>query len=74
MSGKQVELYIGYTNHTWSTVIVEIPSDIEIEHGLLETAYLQEVEKLTEANLQHLIRSDIAFIGMYNENPFREEE
>jgi hypothetical protein len=69
---NKVEIYIGYTDHTWSTTIIEIPSDIEPD--LLETVYWQEVEKLLKNNPQYLLKSEVAFVGMYNKCPFEEEE
>lgn len=69
---QKIEIYIGYTDYTWSTTIIEIPEDIEPD--LLETVYWQEVEKLAKNNPQYLLKSEVAFVGMYNKYPFGEEE
>lgn len=72
MPKKQIELYVGYTDHTWNTTIIEIPTNVE--PGLLEAVYWQEVEKLMKNNPQYLLKNEVAFVGVYNECPFGEEE
>ena len=64
METKKVEAYIGYLNHQWDTKIVEIPI------GTPNSEFLCAVEDavLTSFNSKQRKVSEIAFVGIYNDN------
>jgi len=55
----RVEMYIGYTNHTWDTRVVEIPDDTH------ET----DIEERANAKLQPILEAaklEVSFTGIYH--------
>jgi len=55
---RLIEMYIGFTNHSWCTDYVEIPMDTPPNKI--------EKEARKSAEIQYKKNKDIAFIGLYN--------
>ena len=53
---RKIELYIGYTDNTWSTVEVEIPADTPEE----------DIEEIAIEQLDTNLAQAAAFIGLYH--------
>jgi len=64
METKKIEAYIGYLNHQWDTKIVDIPLTTP-KTGILLAV---EDEVINSFNSKQRKVSEIAFVGIYNDN------
>lgn len=70
MKTRRVEVYLGYTDRTWDTKIIEIPADTQ--GMILEDVAEKEAMKLFFGN--PTLRGEVAFVGVYNSRVDDEEE
>ena len=70
MKTKKVEVYLGYTNNTWDTKIIEIPGNTP--GALVETVAERKAMKLFFNNPNTF--DEVAFVGIYNSEVDDEEE
>jgi len=54
---KKIEMYIGRTDHSWSTDYIDIPID---------TSDKDLVKVCSEIALKEFASDDLAFVGIYN--------
>ena len=66
----KVEAYIGYTDQTWTTAIIGIPTDTPYEK--IEEAIEKEVLRLWSDNPD--LHTEIAFTKLYNDYVEETEE
>lgn len=71
---NKVEIYIGYTDGTWDTAIIDMPKIIPEEEydSVVEDFIEQEAIKLCTNNPP--VHGEVAFAGMYNEWPISDLE
>jgi hypothetical protein len=61
---KDVEIYVGYTNHTWDTIFISIPlSILEDEMKIKKIAKIKIIDLFYNSPNT---REEVAFIGVYN--------
>ena len=65
---REIEMYVGYCDHTWSTLFISIPSNtLEVEKNAIAIA-----TKLFYNNPR--THDEVAFIGVYHIPEMEEEE
>lgn len=68
MNTQKIEIYIGWTDGTWTTTTIDMPEDTPHIGDFIE----QEVIKIRRNSPS--VHSEVAFADMYNEWPIGEEE
>ena len=59
---RRVEVYVGYSNHTWATFFIEIPLSTPEEN--IEKVTIDKAIDLYHNNPNTV--DEVAFIGIYN--------
>jgi hypothetical protein len=68
MNTQKIEIYIGYTDYTWGTAIIDMPENTPHVGDFIE----QEAIKIGRNS--PLVHGEVAFAALYNEWPIGEED
>lgn len=67
---RPVEMYVGYMDHTWDTMMIDIPADTPNRRGLITIIAVKKALQM----LEQAGRNDVAFVGRYHLPPLEDLE